>query len=82
MDETDHALAMDMLTILNDCIKRNSKHALQQSYHMNQSSIMHMQDCFLFSKETPGVLLLSELQLNVKDEIFMGLLFKVHTAQV
>lgn len=28
MDETDHALAMDMLSIMNDSIKRNSKHAL------------------------------------------------------
>ena len=82
MDETDHALAMDMLTILNDCIKRNSKHALTQYYHTNQSSIMHMQDSFFFSRVTPGVLLLNELQLNAKDELFMGLLFKVHTAQV
>ena len=52
MDLTDHALALDMLTVLNDSIRRNSRHDLQQSYHAQQSSIMHMQDCFFFSKVT------------------------------
>lgn len=82
MDLTDHALALDMLSILNDSIRRNSRHDLQQSYHAAQSSVMHMQDCFFFSKVSRGVLLLNELQLNAKDEIFMSLLFKIHVDQI
>ena len=42
MDETDNALAKDVLKILHETIRRNSRHALQQSYMTQQSNIMHM----------------------------------------
>lgn len=42
MDLTDHALANDILTVLNDTIRMNSKHAISQCYYEQQSSIIHM----------------------------------------
>ena len=77
MDHVDHGIAEDILTVLRDMIRMNSRHDLQQVYHSpnNQTQIMHMTDSFYFSKVTRGVTLLNEVDLNFKDEIFISLLF-------
>ena len=84
MDMTDHALVSDMLTIMHDMIRRSSKHAIQQSYYAQQSSIMQMQDCFYFCNVSRGVLLLNDVAIGTKDkeELFMTILFKVDLDQI
>lgn len=43
---------------------------------------MHMIDCFYFSKVTRGLLLLNEVEINFKDELFTCLMFKIHTQEI
>ena len=43
---------------------------------------MHMQDYFFFSKITKGVMLFNDMTINMKEELYMGLLFKVHVDQI
>jgi len=82
MDHVDHGLAEDVLKVLCNTIKRNSRHDLNQIYHSQQSQIMHMNDCFYFSKVTRGALLLNDVEINWKDELFTCLLFKIHMQEI
>lgn len=43
---------------------------------------MHMTDCFYFSKVTRGVLLLNDVDISWKDEMFTCLLFKIHMQEI
>jgi len=78
MDLVDHALAQDMLTVMLDTIRRNSKHDLEQHYHSQQTSLMHLQDSFFFSKVTKGVLLLNDVKLAFKEDLFFCIMFNVN----
>lgn len=70
------------MSVLHDTISMNSRHALSQSYYSNQNSVLHMQDSFFFSKMSPGALVLNELPISTREELYMTVLFKIHSDQI
>ena len=43
---------------------------------------MHMTDCFYFSKVTRGALLVNDVEIAFKEEMFTCLMFKIHMQEI